>query len=263
MLPRLLGWLSVIKTALRSTFLIIFGIKKAPPVFIPLRLLNNYTLNGRIKLRYLYFDDSAASNKPAVYTTQQIDACISRVARKEVFYYGQTDSWLYQALEKYNIKGQEVAIIGSVCPVYESICLYYGGRPTTIEYNKIISQDSRLRILDAGCMNNVVSFGAAFSVSSFEHDGLGRYGDKLNPEGDLEAIKKTKEILKPGGILFLAVPVGMDTIVWNAHRIYGRVRLPMLLEDWDILETFGFSEELLGCPDSDIQPIFVLKNTRG
>ena len=27
------------------------------------------------------------------------------------------------------------------------------------------------------------------SISSFEHDGLGRYGDPLNPNGDLETMK--------------------------------------------------------------------------
>jgi hypothetical protein len=70
---------------------------------------------------------------------------------------------------------------------------------------------------------------------------------------------KMKSILKPKGLLFLAVPVGRDTLVWNAHRIYGRIRLPKLLERWKLLETFPstFPWPILG----HYQPIFVLENS--
>lgn len=104
-------------------------------------------------------------------------------------------------------------------------------------------------------------FDAAVSISSFEHDGLGRYGDPLNPNGDLEAMKKTRKILKTGGLLFLAVPVAKDKLVWNAHREYGRIRLPLLLKGWKVLETFGFDETLLDIDTGEHRhPIFVLKN---
>ena len=43
----------------------------------------------------------------------------------------------------------------------------------------------------------------------------------------------------------MSVPVGKDILVWNAHRVYGRLRLPLLLEGWETVHTFGFSEELL------------------
>ena len=107
-----------------------------------------------------------------------------------------------------------------------------------------------------------IRFDAAFSISTFEHDGLGRYGDPLNPKGDLDSMKKMKSMLKPKGILFLAVPIGPDALVWNAHRIYGRLRLPLLLEGWKILDTFGFEESQLnqGEIGAYSQPIFVLEN---
>jgi len=43
------------------------------------------------------------------------------------------------------------------------------------------------------------------SYSSIEHDGLGRYGDPLNPFGDLEAMKVFWSLLRVGGILLVAV----------------------------------------------------------
>lgn len=53
-----------------------------------------------------------------------------------------------------------------------------------------------------------------------EHVGLGRYGDPLDPGGDLKAIAELKRVLAPGGNLLFVVPVGKPKIMFNAHRIY-------------------------------------------
>lgn len=51
-----------------------------------------------------------------------------------------------------------------------------------------------------------------------------RYGDPLNPNADLEMMEALlKNHMCPGGLLLLAVPVGKDTLVFNAHRVYGCV----------------------------------------
>jgi len=58
----------------------------------------------------------------------------------------------------------------------------------------------------------------------------------------------------------LAVPVGKDCLYWNAHRVYGHLRLPLLLNGWNTIDTFCFTEtELFG----DLgkywyQPVFYL-----
>lgn len=44
-----------------------------------------------------------------------------------------------------------------------------------------------------------------------------RYGDPVNPVGDLQTMAQISCSLKPGGFLFLAVPVGRDLVFWNAH----------------------------------------------
>jgi hypothetical protein len=101
----------------------------------------------------------------------------------------------------------------------------------------------------------------AVSISSIEHDGLGRYGDPINPNGDLRAMREFKEMLKPGGLLLLAVPVGQDAVVWNAHRIFGRKRLPLLMDGWELIDSFGFSEKLFDAKlGEDVQPVFVLRS---
>ena len=72
--------------------------------------------------------------------------------------------------------------------------------------------------------------------SAVEHIGLaGRYGCQEDEDGDLDAMRRIAGLLDANGLLFLTVPVGMDTICRPWHRVYGRHRLPKLLEGFDIV----------------------------
>lgn len=53
-----------------------------------------------------------------------------------------------------------------------------------------------------------------------EHVGLGRYGDSLDPDGDLKAISELKRVLAVRGNLLFVVPIGRPRVMFNAHRIY-------------------------------------------
>ena len=57
-------------------------------------------------------------------------------------------------------------------------------------------------------------------MHTIEHIGLGRYGDPIDPDGDLKAINELKRVCAVGGNLLLVVPVGKQRIMFNAHRIY-------------------------------------------
>lgn len=82
------------------------------------------------------------------------------------------------------------------------------------------------------------------SISNFEHDGLGRYGDPIDPNGDLRAMREMQTLVKPDGFLILGVPVARDAVVWNAHRLYGRLRLPLLLQGWTVDAFVGFDGQV-------------------
>lgn len=88
------------------------------------------------------------------------------------------------------------------------------------------------------------AFDLVVSISNFEHDGLGRYGDPIDPNGDIRAMNEMRDLVKPDGYLILGVPVARDAVVWNAHRLYGRVRLPQLLQGWGIDAFVGFDGQV-------------------
>ena len=79
-----------------------------------------------------------------------------------------------------------------------------------------------------------------------EHIGLGRYGDVLDPDGDLKAIAELKRVLAPGGRLLFVVPVGEPRIEFNAHRIYGHQQILRYFPEL-VLEEFAL------VPDSQEQ----------
>lgn len=69
-----------------------------------------------------------------------------------------------------------------------------------------------------------------------EHIGLGRYGDPLDPNGDLKAILELRRVLAPGGNLLFVVPIGKPKIMFNAHRIYSHEQVLELFQDLELRE---------------------------
>ncbi|MGQ9819242.1 MAG: DUF268 domain-containing protein [Candidatus Kapaibacteriales bacterium] len=58
------------------------------------------------------------------------------------------------------------------------------------------------------------------SLHVVEHIGLGRYFDKLDPNGTQKALKELERVLAPGGNLYLGIPIGVERTEFNANRIF-------------------------------------------
>jgi SAM-dependent methyltransferase len=69
-----------------------------------------------------------------------------------------------------------------------------------------------------------------------EHVGLGRYGDALDPDGDVRAMDELSRVLAPGGHLLFVVPVGKPVVQFNAHRIYGFDQVRESFASLDLVE---------------------------
>jgi hypothetical protein len=177
-------------------------------------------------------------------------------------------------LDKYTsiaIKDKKCAVIGTENPWIEAALLEYNASTvTTIEYATIHSTVPRLVTITPMDFakkqqdenNERQLFDSIWSYNSLEHDGLGRYRDPLNPYGDFQTMIKISCILKPGGLLFLSVPLNVaDFLKFNLHRIYGPIRLPLLYRNFHIVELLG--SEIAGDPYNFIQPFVVLQNKVG
>lgn len=236
---------------------------------IPDAMLLDFNMNGQIEIQYQYRNDCSDETQKEVnanFNKKTFEEYVEMAKRKEMNYYGHTDAWLYNAIEDYPIKDKSICIFGSANPFYEAIAISNGvNECTVIEYSERPSFHELIKYMKPSEQSNKI-FDIGWSISSFEHDGLGRYGDPLNGNGDLDAMKKAKSIIKKDGLLFLSVPIGKDKIYFNAHRIYGEKRFPYLIDGWETVKTFGFEKnsfnrESNGTNGTPYQPIIILKNT--
>lgn len=159
-------------------------------------------------------------------------------------------------------------VIGTTRPWIEAMLLDAGAASVlTFEYGEI--ESAHPRVAARACRDIAADYleGAfepvdvVVSYSSIEHSGLGRYGDALDPDGDVEAMKQAWCMLRPGGLAFIGLPMSCENsgnIEFNAHRIYGNKRLAMIARGFEFV---GFDEQ--GCqsylPSREPQPVIILR----
>jgi SAM-dependent methyltransferase len=73
-------------------------------------------------------------------------------------------------------------------------------------------------------------------MHTVEHIGLGRYGDPIDPEGDLKAMRELSRVLAPGGQLLFVVPTGPPRVEFNAHRHYAYAQVLAAFPDLRLVE---------------------------
>ncbi|WP_439697077.1 DUF268 domain-containing protein [Mucilaginibacter sp. AW1-7] len=93
---------------------------------------------------------------------------------------------------------------------------FYDYRPAPLQLDGLTTGKTDLTNLQ-------FATGSIHSLScmhTIEHIGLGRYGEKIDPDADLKAIEELKRVVAPGGNLIIVVPTGIPKLAFNAHRIY-------------------------------------------
>jgi hypothetical protein len=132
--------------------------------------------------------------------------------------------------------GCRVLVVGSSVPWLECYLAMRGAKAVmTVEYRDI-SWDpqfaqcawSSITYAEFSARQAEPSFDIMISYSSIEHSGLGRYGDRIDPEGDLRAMAICERWLTADAKIYVALPVGPDLILFNRHRVYGKRRLVAL-----------------------------------
>ena len=187
------------------------------------------------------------------YGEEFIQGVLTRIEKRQSVHWGYAeDVVLYDVVKDFPdaFRGKRVVIPGSELPHYEVFLQRFAGAASTetLEYRMFSVSEPKIhvRLVETywrevaaapGSPDHV--FDTVFSYSNFEHDGLGRYGDPLDPDGDRKAVKEMWSMLRPGGHLILALPVGADCVAFYGNRRYGPLRLGWLLQGFRLRKFYA------------------------
>ncbi|KAJ1466289.1 hypothetical protein T484DRAFT_1756760 [Baffinella frigidus] len=217
---------------------------------MPADLEKFYSYDGKVQISNVQmFNESTIEETEMVWTWEKIEKwrqmCEARVLPGS---YGlkSTNAVMEGLMRTPGLRGGHVLVLGSKRPWLEACCLAAGAsKITTLEYRAVQSHHPKVKVITPAVarelvLNGELVFDAVATFSSVEHSGLGRYGDRFNPWGDLMAVAMAWCICRPRAGMMIGVPSDefLDIIEWNQHRIYGPVMLPHLLSNWEQILMF-------------------------
>jgi SAM-dependent methyltransferase len=127
-------------------------------------------------------------------------------------------------------------IVSSFIPVE-----FYDYRPAPLHLAGLTTKHADLTNLHFAT-DSIASLSCMHTI---EHVGLGRYGDPIDPEGDVRACQELARVLAPGGSLIFVTPVGREAVIeFNAHRIYTyelvlKLFPTLMLKEFSLVPEFG------------------------
>jgi SAM-dependent methyltransferase len=145
------------------------------------------------------------------------DATLDTPIEPTYFY---QDSWAFDLIVKAKPRShidigshhKYVALLSKVVPL------------TMVDLRPLSLEMESIKFVQGTILDLPFPDGSIESLSSLcviEHIGLGRYGDPLDPLGSLKACNELARVIKPGGNLYISVPVEDNPKTYfNAHRSF-------------------------------------------
>ena len=170
---------------------------KEAPRKIPKELWDEFTMNNKLPVMAWYFDQKYVGHtaKTPVWTKKQVEDYINSAAHgtlQGTYGVSETNALRDGIGHAAGVKNGRVLVIGSENPWVEAVALEQGAKEiVTLEYGRIKSEHSKIKtMVPSEFMKSYLNgtlglFDAVVTFSSVEHSGLGRYGDRLNPWGDI------------------------------------------------------------------------------
>jgi SAM-dependent methyltransferase len=106
-------------------------------------------------------------------------------------------------------------------------------------------------------------------LHALEHFGLGRYGDPIDPMGSSTGLKHMAGLLQPGGVFYISVPIGVERVEFNAHRVFDPLKLVQIASGNGLtLQDFDWFVEGQGLmhsqnPEQDMRTLGALRYALG
>ncbi|PXV69056.1 uncharacterized protein DUF268 [Dysgonomonas alginatilytica] len=118
---------------------------------------------------------------------------------------------------------------------------------TIVDIRSVTPSIENVEFVQADCMSPDFPWidycDSASSLHAIEHFGLGRYGDPIDVNGHIKGLNNISRMLKSGGTLYFSVPIGLQRIEFNAHRIFSiKYLLDYFAEGYN-LESFSYVDD--------------------
>lgn len=169
-----------------------------------------------------------------------------------------------------HVRGRHILVVGSSLPWIEVILLSEGAaNVTTLDYFPFKSTHPKINVLNPVEMSKLIAngskplFDGVISFSSIEHSGLGRYGDLLNPWGDIVTMARVWCLMRSGGRAIIGVPTASDKICFNGNKYYGKILYNNVFANWKLLyseidlKMLSYKARCGNYNDLDYQPLTV------
>lgn len=126
--------------------------------------------------------------------------------------------------------GSNRLFINGLCASLKVISLDVRPRVISTPNETLLLGDSKNIPLPDGSVDTILC------LNALEHFGLGRYGDRIDPDADYLAVAEWRRVLRPGGLLVFSTTISSrgEFLAFNAHRIYSYERIHALCEGFQV-----------------------------
>lgn len=161
------------------------------------------------------------------------------------------DMWAAREIYRSNVK--HVYDIGSRLDGYIAHLLAMEVQVTLLDIRPLDRHIEGIDYIqtDAMDMSNIPdnSIETLSSLCALEHFGLGRYSDPIDYNGWKKALHAIKRKIKVGGTFYMSVPVGVERVRFNAHRVFHPLTIVNEMLPEMILHEFSY----IDLPNSRIE----------
>lgn len=131
----------------------------------------------------------------------------------------------------YDIGSRLDGFIAHCLPFCEVVMLDI--RPLPIEIDNLAFKQTNCMNMESIPSDSIQSLS---SLHAIEHFGLGRYGDPIDPDGHKKAILEIKRVVAVNGMVILSVPVGLQRLEFNGHRVFDPLTIISMFDGFELLE---------------------------